>query len=302
MADTAPTSTPAAPKTTAESMEAALAVALKEEGLVTETPPAPEPAAAAPPESTPVKDPDPKIEDGLTRLARKSAELRQAQQKVQPVIGALENLPPGTAQALAKAIASKDPVSILASLGITHQEYERSAIERPAPPPEVDPVKAELQALREQLAAVQQDRAETYREKAQQSIKATIAANAEQFKYLGAVGDVAQVENIVVDFYQRHGRLPGETFEESVLLAAEEVESRLAKEAQRWRKVLTPEAAASNVPIAKAPEASPAPRAAPLTNRNAVEPGATPQKTPQTREERLALLESDPEFLRLLNS
>ena len=84
--------------------------------------------------------------------------------------------------------------------------------------------------------------------------------------------------------------------------AGDEVEARLAKEAQRWSKVLTSAGTASNVPVAKAPEASPAPRAAPLTNRTAVEQSATPKQAPQTKEDRLAALESDPEFLRLLNS
>lgn len=287
------------PSTTAESMEAAFAAALKEEGLVP-PPAAPSPAPSPAPLTT--SDPDPKVEDGLTKLARKSAELRQQQQKVQPVIGALEGLPPGTAQALAKAIASKDPVSVLSALGFTHKEYESAAIERPEAPPPPDPVQAEIRALKEQIAAMQQDRAEAYREKAQARMKAAIEAKASEFKYLTQVGELAQVENVILDFHQRYGRLPGDTFEESVLLAAEEVESRLAKEAQRWGKVLTPAPVASNIPTAKAPEASPAPRAAPLTNRTASEPGATPKQSLQTKEDRLSALENDPEFQRLLNS
>jgi hypothetical protein len=117
-----------------------------------------------------------------------------------------------------------------------------------------------------------------------------------KFQYLSTMENYSEVLGIIGQFHRENGRLPADSFEESVTMAAELVEENLKQQAEKWKKVLTPAQAAASV---KAEE--PTERAAPgtehrtLTNTNTTAPAAV-RPTPKTREERIAALLADPQF------
>lgn len=276
------------------------------------SPPAP---AAPPPAAEPAKPPpEPEI-PVLERIARREKALREERQQVAPYIDALKVLPPDRVQALTKALASRDPVSALASLGFSHAEYTNRLLDGatpgtppakadpkapPAPVAAIDPeLKAEIEELRQFKQQYQAEKAQQAQKEVLTRVADVVKANP-KFKYLAGLEDYQQVIDTVQKYYTETGKLPGDSFPESVVMAAEVVEARLAKMAEKFGKLLTPAPPPATVPAQKAPEShlpsagSEVPRT--LNNGLASTP-APVRPAPQTHEERIAALLSDPTFL-----
>lgn len=313
MADPTPTPAPVAPPSIETRLEEALSAAFKEQGLVKETPAAPvvgakEEAKKEAPAPTPEAVKPPVEETRLAKLARESAALRKAKQEQaqQP----LAELNPGQAAALQKALASKDPASALAALGFTHSEYEEAVIQRrpSAPVQEEDPdykglppkVIAELKETREKLAIVEKERAQYMRNTFLGQVKSQVEKIAEKYPLVAKLDQVESIEAIMKNYWNATGKYLGDTFEESVEIAAEQIQADLEKEAAKWRKVLTIEQQASNVPGTKAPESPSAGSVKPREQQKAA-PAANEEPVrfdpSKAREERLAALLKDPNFL-----
>lgn len=317
MADQAPA--PEARPSIESRLDEALSKAFKEEGLVKEvitTSAFPsvekeEKQAQAEKKEAPAPTPEakPSVEETrLAKLARENAALRKAKQEQaqQP----LAELNPGQAAALQKALASKDPASALAALGFTHSEYEEAVIQRKpsAPAPVEDPdykglppkVVAELKETREKLAIVEKERAQYMRNTFLGQVKSQVEKIADKYPLVAKLDQVENIEAIMKNYWEATGKYLGDTFEESVEIAAEQIQADLQKEAERWRKVLTIEQQASNVPSTKAPESPPTgsekarTQQKPATVTSTPPPRVDPSKA---REERIAALLKDPNFL-----
>lgn len=285
---------------------AELMKAFQEEGIVG-TPevakpaePAPEPIKATEPE--PVKPPEPVAAKeelpALMRIARERDAFRKEMEQAKPHLEALKAIPAHTVSAIAKAIASGDPVSLLAAAGMTHAQYNARVLGAPEPEaekteekvqsgnPDVDSLRQEIQALRQERDA---EKMQATRTQVLGQMK-SILADSPKFSTINALGDFEGVEKVLIDYHRVHGSLPGATLEESVQLAAEQYESQLKKEAEKWRQVLTPPA--SSVPVASgAPAKPPAGTASPrtLTNANTTAPAA-PRSVAKSKEEVLAAI------------
>lgn len=311
-----PPAAPAAQPTRAESLEIAFAEALKQEGLVKEEPkPAEPPKDMAPPEAPKAPEP-PKEEDApsdplkrsFEKLAKRSEEVRQKEERLKVYEMLEKAVPPHQIQALARALASGDPMSLVTAAGFTYADVAKrvTSDELPAKPAAPEPekpqgalppeVQSELAQMRAYIAQKQQ-------EELNQKIVQTIPADKTKFLAARPAAErAAMINQYVNQFRQATGGFPGDTFEESVAIAAEAVEAHLAKEAEFYRQVLTP--GQSSAPVAPAahgetpktgPESVPVPKT--LTNTSAPA-GVKPE--PTTREERLNALLNDPEFLKTL--
>lgn len=299
-----PAPAPAAPPPSREQrFEEALKDAFVKEGIVKPEAKAPEaPPAPAPVSETKQEPP------ALAKIARQMAEFRKEREQAEPYMNALKVLPPDRVTVLAKALSSRDPVSALTALGFSHAEYTNRLLDgvptapaqetKPdaktaALPPELAKEFEELRAFKQRLEA---EDAQKQQATLTDGVGKLIKANP-KFKYLSNMENYTDVLNIIGKFHADTGRLPGDTFDESVLMAAEHVEAQLAAQAEKWRKVLTPAEAAAKVEESRAPE-SPAtgtetPRS--LTNANTSAPAAV-RPVPKTRDERIAALLADPLF------
>ena len=273
-----------------------LSKALAEEGLV-ESPVTPEPAKVdAPKEPKPPEPPPAKVEEELpaiTKIAKKQAEFRKEVEQYKPVLDLLT-------KARNKQIT---PADALAALGYTHSEYvdsilgKQPASEEPeapkaSPAPSRDP---EIEELRKFKAQYEAEKAQQARQQALQGIAGVVQKGGDKFKHLAALEKWDAVEQVIINHHAQTGTLPGDTFEESVALAAEVVEAQLKQESQKWAKLyggLTSGSAPASVPAQKAPESTPSTGAATartLTNSNTTAPAAV-RPVPKTRAEVLAAL------------
>lgn len=263
--------------------------AFVEDGVIDAPAEAPKPAApaAAPAPAAKVDDDLPQ----LRRIAKERDEFRKEKEAVGPHLSMLKAFSPQEAQRLAQARASGDPVAALAALGFTHSQYnaklagtrvEPAAEERPTSDPEVLSVRQELAALK----------AERENEKMQSSRQQFFAHTEKllkddpKFSHLSALGEWQSVEKVILAHIERHGEPPGATLDETIKLAAEQVEYDLKKEASRWQKVLTGFQKPASTEPSKAPESprpgSESPRT--LTNANTSAP-AEPRTVLKTREQ-----------------
>jgi hypothetical protein len=272
------------------------------------------PKAEATPAPVPAPVPEaPKAEEEpmLARMAKREAALRQERQQVEPYIQALKVLPPDRVQALTKALSSRDPVSALAAMGFTHAEYANRMLGDTSPPKPKTPeqasktelppeIRGEIEELKAFKAQYQAEQARIQQTQLVDQIGKLVKSNP-KFNYLTKLEAFGDVLGIINRYHAETQRLPGDTFEESVLMAAELAEKQLQQQAERWGKVLTPPAQPASVvtEVAKAPESPPSagsevPRT--LTNSMASQP-APVQPAPKTRDEAIAALLSDPVFL-----
>lgn len=285
---------------------AELMKAFQEEGVI-EAPPAeaPKPVEAKPEKAPePEKKPAPKEElPAILRIAKERDALRKEEERLKPHVEALKVFSPQELARLAQARASGNPKEALRALGFSHEEYNASVLADGAPEKKEEKAaapNADIETLKQELAALKQEREmEKTRSARSQALDEMQKALADD-KWAGEIDsldDLEGVEAILVDFHQRTGSLPGDTFKESVELAAEEYvrQRKLAKERRettKWRKqALT--AAATSVPVPeKAPDSRPSPGTASprtLTNANTTAPAA-PRATPKTRQEILEAL------------
>lgn len=313
-----PPAAPVAPQSHADALEVAFADALKEQGIVKEEPkPAESPKEATPPEAPKAPEP-PKGEDApsdplkrsFEKLAKRSEEVRQKEERLK-VYEALEKaVPPHQVQALARALASGDPMALVTAAGFTYADVAKRVINdempaKPAAAPEPEKPQGVLPPeIQQEIAQMRAYIAQKQQEELSQRIVKALPSDKLKFLAVRPEGErAARVNAYIAQFYQQTGSLPGETFEESVAIAAEAVEAHLAKEAEFYRQVLTP--GQSSAPVTPAAhgetpktgsETAPVPKT--LTNlRTSAPAGVRPE--PKTREERLnaVIAEiSDPSF------
>ncbi len=272
---------------------AELMKAFQEEGIV-EKPP----AAEAKPPAEPPKPPEPAKEDlpALLRIAKEKDAVRKAREEIAPHASMLKRFTPQQLQRLADAAASENPVAALAALGFTHSQYNAAVAglkkteeqpETSAPAPEVLTLKQELEALKQER---EQEKLQASRQQFLAHTEKLLKDNP-KFTHLSTLGEWQSVERVILQHIEETGTPPGETLDETVLLAAEVVEHRLKKEAERWRKVLTGFQTPASTQPPKASESpqtgSETPRT--LTNANTSAPAAV-RAAPKTRAEILDMI------------
>lgn len=266
-----------------------LSKALADEGVIEKPVTQAAPVAPAPPETAKAEEELPAI----TRIAKKQAEFRKEVEPYKPVLDLL-------LKAKNKQITPSDA---LAALGYTHSEYVESVLGKQAPADEPEaPVKAatsrdpEIEELRRFKAQYEAEKAQQTRAQALQGIEAAVKKGGDKFKHLATLERWDMVEQVIINYHAQNGALPGDTFEESVALAAEVVEGQLKQESTKWAKLygggLTSQPTPATVPNQKAPESPPSTgteTARTLTNSNTAAPAAV-RSVPKTREERIAAL------------
>lgn len=287
---------------------AMLAAEFEREGLLPpkEAPPAAEApkadsaktdAAKAPPTQAKAED------DGLPTLLKlakdRDAQRKQAEQKeldaAKPYMDALKVLSPVEAQALARAKQMGDPISALTALGFTHAQYTARLLGQNTPQqektesPKTQPQSEEVLTLKQRLENLERERQDekmtSMRSQAMSAIQGLLKDDP-KFRTIAGLEDYEGVERTLIQYHRENGSLPGATFEESVKLAAELYEYDLKKQAERWRKVLTPAQQAAQTPAVKAPEPPSAgtERSRTLTNASASSP-APVRASPKSRQE-----------------
>jgi hypothetical protein len=319
------TPAPAAPSTPPPSREeafsAAFAEALKEEGLangsgkpateaVAEPPKVasekagevPEAPANPPKEEEPPSDP---LKRSFEKLAKEKEALRKEADTIKPYMEMLKAIPPHSLQALARAAQSGDPMALLAAAGYSYADVAKRVVTGESTPPapqktEERPAGALPPEVQGEIAEL---RAYVQRQQQQELMQRVKAAVPPSLKHINGLEAHDLIVRYVNDFAARTGSPPGETFEESVAIAAEAVEAHLAREAQRWAKVLTPGQSPGTVPseALRTPPQQPGQSVpVPKTPTNAAAAPASAKPEPTTRDERLKALLNDPEFINSL--
>jgi hypothetical protein len=253
-----------------------------------EAPPAAEVAKEAPKEAA--KRPE---EKGFEKLMREKAALRPYQEVA-------KTLPVESLQALAKAKAAGDPMAALKALGFSYADVAEKAATTPPPSkaveaeeesPTVAALKAQVAELRQERQAEKSAKLRTEAlEKAKEAIKG-------KHKMVEGMGAEDKVLAYIEAYWQQTQEMPGENFEESIEIAAAAVEKELEKEAEKWRKVLTPANPVPNVTdgaSGKAPAGTGTPGKT-LTNSSASAPSrGVPE--PQSRDELFKQILADPNW------
>lgn len=276
---------------------AELAAAFEKEGLAAPKPAEAQPAATPSP-SEPTKAEQPKGEEApqLLKIAQERAALRREKEQVAPYLDAFKVFSPQEAQRLAQARAAGNPVAALAALGFTHAQYTQALLGEKSEPAQetqteqpsqenskLSQLEAELRALK---AERENERVQTNRQQALSKMKEVLSADG-KFKHVNGLENYAAVESVLTAYWAEHREMPGATFEESVRMAAEVVEANLAKEAEKWSKVLTVSQNPAPMSAQKAPESQPSTgTATPRMLTNAVATAPAEVKTaPKTRQE-----------------
>lgn len=230
----------------------------------------------------------------LLRIAAEKAAKRREAEAARPRQEVDSVFTPQELQRLAAARKSGNPVDALAAMGFTHTQYNAAVtgMKSEEKSAETEPADDKYTALQKEIADLKAraQNEEISRQRVQlfDQMKATLKDDP-KFQYVNSLEDYEGVERVIIEFHRETGELPGSNLAESVKLAAEVVEARLRKEAEKWKKVsggLTHPASGAPVP-SKAPEQSPATgSAAPrtLTNANTTAPAAT-RPPPKSREE-----------------
>ena len=263
-------------------------------------PPAEPPVEAGKPATEVVAKPPAAVEKAddtpaLVKIAKAKDALRKEREQVAPHLDMLKAFSPTEAQRMAQARAAGNPVALLAAAGFTHAQYnaavaglkdEPEATEKPTGNPEYDSLKQELAALKAERdnERIQSSRSQflSHTEK--------LLKDDPKYAHLSSLGEWQSVEAVILAHIREHGEPPGSTLDESIQLAAEQVEYNLKKEAERWSGVLT-KLRPGAVVAQKAPEsprpASESPRT--LTNANTTAPAAV-RTTPKSRDEIIAAI------------
>lgn len=311
---------PAAPQSTADAMQQAFAEALKQEGVVKDEGKSAAEVTAPPAETTTTAvdktstTPAPAATKDWDKLIEEKAALRRQQEalKSNPQLALHGSIDAGSAQALLKAKQAGDPMGVLTALGFTYNDVVKRILEteaattkkqeQPEPqktetrresvlPPELE---SEINQMRNYIA--QQQRRELLTR-----VKETLPAD--KFKLIAGHEDYEGVIQLVNEFHAETGTLPGNTFEESVIAAAEALERKLSVKAEKWRKVLTPAQTAAIVQseAQREPQSSgEVTSQAAKTLTNSVAAPAPTKPEPKNRDEVISDLLKDPEFLNSL--
>ena len=243
-------------------------------------------------------EPLPKEElPALVRIAKEREALRREMDSAKPHLEALKAIPPHTVSAIAKAIASGDPVSLLAAAGMTHAQYNARLLGAK------DPVKEETEekSANPEYDTLRQELAELKRERETEKINAARVTifermkgilSDEKYNEIDSQVDLEEIERIIYTFHGEHKTLPGETLEQSITMAADtyldqQKQAKAYREKTKWRKGLTKDQ--SPAPVASKVTESPSAGTVTtrtLTNANTTAP-AVPKTVSYTRQEAL---------------
>jgi hypothetical protein len=255
---------PAAPKTAEDYINAALSASAPDktetkepeakadvpEKKAEESAEVPKKAPETPktPEKEPEKKAEPKDElaghppnlrKSFEKLAAEKAALRAERQAIE----AERKYGPAGERA-ARAAAAGDTLGVLAAYGLKYENAAEAVVQKasePAQPkaPEANPLETRLERLERELQGERNQRA---RIEVTAKLQEVLKANDTDFGLINemeAHGDV--LHELEMYMAQHGGRPPGDTFEESVSIAAELVQDRYMKEKARWMKVLEKE-------------------------------------------------------------
>lgn len=263
-----------------------------------------EPPATSGKTAEPAKTPERAEDKAFAKLMQEKAALRQQGDQLRPWMEAAKAMDPNSLAALARAKAAGDPMAALAAMGFNYTDLAKRVAGMKEAPKEDDEEPGEsgepeyVRKLKEEVAGLKQE--VTARKTAEMKVemlgKMKTLITADKFKFVTGHGDFDAVLRYLEDFHSKTGSLPGESFEESVELAATAVEKHLEAQAEKWRKVLTPSPAPTTV-LSEATSDSvsvgQAHTGRTLTNAATTSPKSVAPE-PKSREEKLKALIADP--------
>lgn len=265
-----------------------------------------EPAPAAAPVKAEAPAEKKSVEDrSFERLTKEAAALRQKGEKYKSYETLETKLPPGSLDALAKAKLANDPEAALVALGWTYADVAERQLEKKPPAPEgKEPEKGKAEIppeVAEALAEVKELKAEREMAKAK-AVEAEARGKIkdfvkDKFPLISGLERENLVADYLIDFYRKTGgQSPGETWEESMELAAIAVEKNLSAEKAKWEKILgqkVDSGGKSPTLDGEAQDASAGAGSPGKTLTNELSSGGQ-KPTPKTRAEILKSLENDP--------
>lgn len=254
----------------------AIAAELPTDAPTTEEAPVTEKPVEKPVEAKPEGEEKPKGEEkpaekgegdpfkrGFEQLVKQQKELREAREASKHGFELAEVVSPAQAAALKTALAKGDKLGVMNALGISYTDIASAMVgaskgEAPKPPAEKPqeeqkPVAVLPPEVQEVVAAYKQMQAQQQKQTIDTAIKDVITKNATKLKHVAGLEAVDEVSAVLEEMYRRAGGLPSNDPVENIRIAAEEAESRLARQAARWSKVLTPATDSATIPSGKAP-------------------------------------------------
>lgn len=232
--------------TRAESHAQRLREVFEAEGIVAKS----EPAVAPPAEGTPAASTDPFARQ-FSKLTTEKEAMRKERESYKPYEEARKVISPEALQALIKAKTAGDPMGLLAAMGFSYTDVVRSlqgaAGGKVAPKDEEaapqDEPNSEVAQLRQELAALRNERDgekfQGQRKQVFEGVKGELYKAKDKFPLVIGMDAQEEVLKFIEHHVQRTGSPPGDTFEESIAMAAAEVEGHLTKQKEKWSKVLT---------------------------------------------------------------
>lgn len=251
------------------------------------------------------------FEKGFEQLTKRTHALRLREEAVKPLETLGKAVSPVQAQALARALASGDPMAAMTALGFSYADIAARVAgapaktpEKPAEEPEAQPEARnedpELAAIKAHFRTQQQ-----VQQKAAilDGIKSVVTGAAEKFKTVAGLEDFDGVRNIIDEMWvashpdPKLRTLPSDNALENIAIAAEEYERRLTSgevplTKKQWEKLqnLTKGTSSVSTPSEATrdrPGHAPVSAAKTLTNRTAAPPAAV---APRPREPDYAAL------------
>lgn len=143
----------------------------------------------------------------------------------------------------ARAAAAGDTLGVLAAYGLKYETVAEQVVTKAttpqSKPAEGNPLEGRLERLERELQGERNMRA---RVEVTAKLQDVLKANDADFGLINEMGAHADVLHELEMYMAQHGgRPPGDTFEESVSIAAELVQDRFVKEKAKWSKLLEKE-------------------------------------------------------------
>lgn len=208
------------------------------------------------------------FEKGFKQLTAKSAALRAREDAVKPLEVLAKIIDPAKAQALARALQSNNPSSVMAALGFTYADVAASVAgggtnpktnTPPAEKPEEKTAEPELNPeIAEVLASHRAQKQQAMEQTILNGIKGVVTSAPTKFKTIAGLEDFQGVSNVLGEMWRDgNGSYPSSDPLENITIAAEEYERRLADGTipltkKQWEKLqgLTPAPASGSTPPA----------------------------------------------------
>ncbi len=206
------------------------------------------PDAGAAPEvkaDPPAEKPSSRVEKGYEDLAREKAALRKEKEAIQQEAAELK--------AYREAARGGDALALLAAAKIPWRRAAEQVLATNEAPAQKAASKAEPDERDRRLAALEQEIASTKAQAARQNLMGQLKelTKDKRFAHVSHMEAEGQVISYIEKYFNETGELPGSNLQETMEIAAEAVETQLAKEAARWEGVLTKLRPGAVVPVSK---------------------------------------------------